>query len=80
MLSKSFFHTIAVESGKDAYPIIESNEADIVLLDVMMPNEDGFLVCQKIRNISSVPIIFLTARDGNEDKVKGLTIGGMITS
>ena len=76
MLSKSFFHTIAVESGKDAYPIIESNEADIVLLDVMMPNEDGFLVCQKIRNISSVPIIFLTARDGNEDKVKGLTIGG----
>ena len=42
----------------------------------MMPGEDGFTVCENIRKISSVPIIFLTARDANEDKVKGLTIGG----
>lgn len=76
MLSTSNFHTIAVGSGEESYPIIERNEADLVLLDVMMPKEDGFQVCQKIRKISSVPIIFLTARDANEDKVKGLTIGG----
>ncbi|MED3661042.1 response regulator transcription factor [Ureibacillus sp. FSL K6-8385] len=76
MLSKSDFETIAVASGKEAYPVIERKEADIVLLDVMMPGEDGFEVCEKIRKISSIPIIFLTARDGNEDKVKGLTIGG----
>ena len=42
----------------------------------MMPAEDGFQVCTKIRFTSDVPIIFLTARDANEDKVKGLTIGG----
>lgn len=76
MLSKSDFQTIAVESGEEAYPFIERKEVDIVLLDVMMPKEDGFTVCEKIRKISSVPIIFLTARDDNEDKVKGLTIGG----
>jgi len=76
MLSKSFFQTIAVESGEEAYPIIERKEADLVLLDVMMPKEDGFRVCENIRKISSIPIIFLTARDANEDKVKGLTIGG----
>ncbi len=42
----------------------------------MMAGEDGFTVCQNIRKISPVPIIFLTARDANDDKVKGLTIGG----
>lgn len=76
MLSKSNFNTIAVGSGEEAYPFIENNSADIVLLDIMMPNEDGFTVCENIRKYSSVPIIFLTARDANEDKVKGLTIGG----
>jgi len=76
MLSKSDFRTLAVSNGDEAYDIIARNEVDIVLLDVMMPGEDGFTVCENIRKISSVPIIFLTARDGNEDKVKGLTIGG----
>lgn len=76
MLSKSDFQTVAVSNGEEAYDIIARNGADIVLLDVMMPGEDGFSVCENIRKISSVPIIFLTARDGNEDKVKGLTIGG----
>lgn len=76
MLSKSNYKTIAVGSGEEAYPFIANEEADIVLLDIMMPHEDGFSVCENIRKFSSVPIIFLTARDGNEDKVKGLTIGG----
>lgn len=76
MLSKSNFKTIGVKSGEEAYPIIANNDADIVLLDIMMPHEDGFTVCENIRKISSIPIIFLTARDANEDKVKGLTLGG----
>ncbi len=76
MLSKSNMDTISVDSGIDAYLEILKGGIDLVLLDIMMPGEDGFTVCQNIRNISNVPIIFLTARDANEDKVKGLTIGG----
>ncbi|WP_249650672.1 response regulator transcription factor, partial [Lysinibacillus sp. D4A3_S15] len=63
-------------SGTEAYDIIVREKIDLVLLDVMMPHEDGFVVCQSIRAMSNVPIIFLTARDANDDKVKGLTLGG----
>ncbi len=75
MLSKSNIDTITVSNGIDAYLEIDKGGIDIVLLDVMMPGEDGFMVCQNIRRLSSIPIIFLTARDDNEDKVKGLTMG-----
>lgn len=76
MLSKFSMKTRAVESGNDAYYEIANGGIDLVLLDVMMDGEDGFTVCKNIRNISNVPIIFLTARDANDDKVKGLTLGG----
>lgn len=76
MLSKSNFQTRTASNGEEAYREIFNEEIDIVLLDVMMPDEDGFAVCENIRKIASVPIIFLTARDANEDKVRGLTIGG----
>lgn len=75
MLSKSNMKTIAVSNGIDAYIEIDNGGIDLVLLDVMMPGEDGFTVCQNIRKLSPIPIIFLTARDANDDKVKGLTIG-----
>ena len=76
MLLKSNFRTLTAENGQQAYEILTNEEVDLILLDVMMPEEDGFQVCTKIRFTSDVPIIFLTARDANEDKVKGLTIGG----
>lgn len=76
MLSKFNMNTISVETGNEAYYEIVNGGIDLILLDIMMPGEDGFTVCQNIRAISHVPIIFLTARDANEDKVKGLTIGG----
>lgn len=76
MLEKSGFCTLTASNGKEAYVLLAENAVDLVLLDVMMPEEDGFQVCTKIRFNSDVPIIFLTARDANEDKVKGLTIGG----
>lgn len=49
---------------------------DIILLDVNMPQMDGFEVCMKIRELVSCPIIFLTAREEEEDRIKGLEIGG----
>ena len=76
MLLKSNFRTLTAENGQQAYELLKNEEIDLILLDVMMPAEDGFQVCTKIRFTSDVPIIFLTARDANEDKVKGLTIGG----
>ncbi|MGE7673573.1 response regulator transcription factor [Lysinibacillus sp. NPDC094403] len=76
MLNNSKIETLTAASGTEAYDIIVREKIDLVLLDVMMPHEDGFMVCQSIRAMSNIPIIFLTARDANEDKVKGLTIGG----
>lgn len=76
ILSKYNFKTYTASNGEEAYNTIFNEEIDLVLLDVMMPGEDGFVVCENIRKISSVPVIFLTARDANDDKVKGLTIGG----
>jgi len=76
MLQNSKIETLTAASGTEAYDIIVREKIDLVLLDVMMPHEDGFAVCQSIRAMSNIPVIFLTARDANEDKVKGLTIGG----
>lgn len=49
---------------------------DLILLDVMMPGQNGFAVCQAIRTSVSCPIVFLTARDAEEDRVRGLAVGG----
>lgn len=50
--------------------------ADCILLDVMMPGEDGFSLCGRIRNITDAPILFLTARTGEADVIRGLGLGG----
>ena len=76
MLTKSGFQTFTTANGSEAYYALTQHQIDLVLLDVMMPGEDGFTVCETIRGISQVPVIFLTARDANEDKVRGLTLGG----
>ena len=76
MLTNAGFQTIEAHNGTEAYAKLMQQQIDLVLLDVMMPGEDGFTVCETIRGLSNVPIIFLTARDANEDKVHGLTIGG----
>lgn len=75
MLNNSNFKTFTANGGTEAYAILTKEHIDLVLLDVMMPNENGFQVCASIQSMSSVPVIFLTARDANEDKVHGLTIG-----
>lgn len=64
-----------VISGEVAIEKIKSNQYDVVLLDVMMPEVSGFQVCKQIRTFSNVPIIMLTAREAKEDVVKGLKLG-----
>ncbi len=61
--------------GENALESFSSMPADLILLDVMMPRMDGFTVCQRIRQFSSVPIIILTAKGEEQDRVRGLDVG-----
>lgn len=65
----------AAADGDQALKAIEQDPPDLVLLDVNMPGMDGFQTCQEIRRISDVPIVMLSARDGEVDKVRGLEVG-----
>ncbi len=71
------FEVAAVANGRDALDAVRSSPPDLVVLDVMLPDLDGFEVCRRLRREgSTIPVLFLTARDGTEDKVRGLTMGG----
>lgn len=61
--------------GEEALALAESNNYDIILLDVMLPKYDGFQVCQQIREYSDVPIVMLTAKGEDMDKILGLEYG-----
>lgn len=63
------------DSGKLALDLLDKETFDLVLLDIMMPDMDGWEVCREIRKSSNVPIIMLTAREQQEDIVKGLRLG-----
>lgn len=68
--------SIAIEdNGRRAYERIMQENYDLILLDVMLPDMDGFTICRKVRELSQVPIIMLTAKDDIDDKVQGLDIG-----
>lgn len=62
-------------NGKEAMECATSTEMDLAIIDVMLPDMDGFQICRKIREMFYYPIIMLTARDGDGDKIMGLTIG-----
>ena len=68
-------HTAIEDNGRRAYERIMQENYDLILLDVMLPDMDGFTICRKVRELSQVPIIMLTAKDDIEDKVQGLDIG-----
>jgi two-component system, OmpR family, KDP operon response regulator KdpE len=66
---------IAAGTGKEALDLVEQESPDLVLLDVGLPDMDGFKVLQEIRFFSDVPVVMLTARDDTIDKVRGLELG-----
>ena len=69
------FEAATEDNGGRAYDRIMQEDYDLILLDVMLPEMDGLTICQRVRELSDVPIIMLTARDEIDDKVKGLNIG-----
>ncbi|AKG34416.1 response regulator transcription factor [Paenibacillus durus] len=74
-LAKEGFQVSEASTGREALKLIGSGNFDIVLLDVMMPDMDGWQVCEAVRAKDSVPILMLTARSETKDKVRGLEIG-----
>lgn len=62
-------------SGLDVLECVESTELDLAIIDIMLPGIDGFALCQKIREKYTFPIIMLTAKDEETDKITGLTLG-----
>src|SRR5205814_5460363 len=69
------YEVVTASNGQQALEMIEAQTLDLVLLDVMMPKMDGFTVCQRVREFSAVPIILITARGQDQDKVRGLDLG-----
>ena len=74
-LKKEGYDVVTAEDGEVALEKFESEKPDLLLLDIMMPKMDGYEVCRKIREKSNVPIIMLTARADEVDKVVGLEMG-----
>lgn len=74
-LEKSGYQVSVADDGEKAVAMISQTVFDLVLLDLMLPKKDGFEVCRDVRQYSMVPIIMLTARDAEVDKVLGLELG-----
>jgi two-component system response regulator RegX3 len=75
LLRKEGFHTEIASNGPDALLAFDRHGADIVLLDVMLPGMSGTEVCKQLRSRGPVPVIMVTARDSEIDKVVGLELG-----
>ncbi len=74
-LNTEGYTVVTAADGVQAVDIFSAHPFDLVLLDIMMPRLDGFAACQRIRQFSNVPIIMLTAKGEEQDRVKGLDLG-----
>lgn len=70
------FNVFPAANGKNALCFIQTNKPDLILLDIEMPQMDGFEVCERIRQMMKVPIIFISSRRGVNDKIKSFNLGG----
>ncbi|MDJ1369953.1 response regulator transcription factor [Gulosibacter molinativorax] len=75
LLNREGYETAVAENGNDAVELFERDGADLILLDLMLPGMPGTEVCKRIRAISAVPIIMLTAKDSEVDIIVGLELG-----
>jgi DNA-binding response OmpR family regulator len=73
--SRDAYHVITAVSGTSGLQMFCDHHPDLVILDVMMPKMDGWTVCERIRDISDVPIIMLTAKGEEQDRLRGFRLG-----
>ncbi|MDQ1143864.1 DNA-binding response OmpR family regulator [Bacillus sp. SORGH_AS 510] len=77
VLKKEQFHQLhKAMTGKESIELVKEIKFDLILLDVMLPDRDGYELCREIRNYTNAPIVFLTARSSDLDILTGLGIGG----
>jgi DNA-binding response OmpR family regulator len=74
-LEQDGFQVITAYNGKEAIEAVRTQLPDLILLDIMMPDLNGFEVLKKIREVSSVPVIMLTAKGEEDDRIQGLELG-----
>ncbi|WP_461194318.1 two-component response regulator [Clostridioides difficile] len=74
-MQKGGYTCITADDGVEALTILKSNNIDLMILDIMMPYLDGFSVCRVSREMTNIPIIILTAKGEEEDKLKGYEYG-----
>ena len=74
-LIKEGYNVIEAKDGLEAITIAQEEKPDLILLDVMLPKLDGLSVCKRVKNIMNVPILMVTAKDEELDKIVGLELG-----
>ncbi|WP_369601058.1 response regulator transcription factor [Hahella sp. SMD15-11] len=74
-LRRNGFDTLLAEDGEAMQALLARHEPDLIVLDIMLPGEDGFSLCQKIRRYSDVPVLMLTANADDTDRIVGLELG-----
>jgi two-component system response regulator BaeR len=74
-LAQSSFDTTILDNGNDVVPYVRENKPDLVILDLMLPGRDGMEICKEIRTFSNLPIIMVTARVEEIDRLLGLELG-----
>ena len=75
-LKKEGYETDVVDNGEDAFALASANNYDLFILDIMLPGMDGYELCRRLRSKTTAPVLFLSARDTELDKVVGLELGG----
>ena len=74
-LKVSGYEVLTADNGLEALEQVQAQEPDLLVLDVVMPGMDGFETLRQVRAVSSVPVIILSAKEANTDKVRGLELG-----
>ena len=74
-LSAEGYQIFEAHTGKEALAVVEQNEIHLILMDIMMPEMDGIAATSKLREQSNIPVILLTAKGEDSDKILGLNIG-----
>jgi len=74
-LERDGFEVVTAESGEEGLRKAYDNHPDVIILDVMMAEMDGWMTCQRLRNVCDTPIIMLTAKSAGQDIIKGLSLG-----
>ena len=76
MLSGYGYEVTTAESAEEAFGLLSSNSYHLLLLDINLPDSDGFEICKQLREVSTVPVIFASARTSESDRISGYEIGG----